>query len=69
MNQVIRPFTFLIPSCDESVQEINTAENYFIAMDMESGYWQVVVEEEARKRLALFTPDGERQWKVMPMAK
>ena len=24
-------------------------------------------EEEVRGRLALFTPDGNRQWKVMPM--
>ena len=34
---------------------------------MDSVYWQVVAEEEARERLELFTPDGQRQWKVMPM--
>ena len=34
---------------------------------MESGYWKVVEEEEARERLALFYPDGKRLRKVMPM--
>ena len=36
-------------------------------MDTDSGYWQLVAEEEARERLALFTLDGNRRWKVMPM--
>ena len=34
---------------------------------MDSVYWQVVVEEEAHKRLAFFNPGGKRQCKVMPM--
>ena len=34
---------------------------------MESGYWQVVAEEEAHERLKFFTPEGNRRWKVMPM--
>ena len=34
---------------------------------MDSGYLKVVAEEEARKILALFTPDRKRRWKVMPM--
>ena len=34
---------------------------------MESGHWQVVTEEEARKRLELFTPDRKSWWKVMHM--
>ena len=34
---------------------------------MDIGYFQVVSEEEAHERLAFFTPDRKRQWKVMPM--
>ena len=34
---------------------------------MGSGYWKLVSENEARKRLTLFTPDGKRWWKVIPM--
>ena len=65
-NQVTRPFTFPIPLCDDSVQEINTEEKYFIAVDMDSGYWQVMEEYGARERLEFFTPDGKQWWKVMP---
>ena len=36
-------------------------------MDMDSGYLQVVEEEEAHERLELFTPDGKWWWKVMHM--
>ena len=34
---------------------------------MDSGYKQVVAEEDSREILALFVPEGKRQWKVMPM--
>ena len=34
---------------------------------MDSGYWQVVAEEEACKILKFFTLDGKRRCKVMPM--
>ena len=34
---------------------------------MDSGYWQIVVEPEARARLAFFTPEGKKWWTVMPM--
>ena len=36
-------------------------------MDIYISYWQVVAEEEARKILAFFTPDGKRRCKVMPI--
>ena len=44
LNQFTHPFTFPIPSCDDAVQEIDTAENCVIAVDMYSGYWQLVAE-------------------------
>ena len=34
---------------------------------MESGYWQLLVYEEAQERLGLFTLDGNLRWKVMHM--
>jgi hypothetical protein len=42
-------------------------EMFFIAIDLDSGYWQVVVEKEAREKLAFFTPGGKKRRKVMPM--
>ena len=67
LNQVTQPFTFPIPCCDDAVQDINTEAKYVISVDTESGYCQVAAEEEARKRLAFFTPDGKRRWKVIHM--
>ena len=67
LNQVTHSLTFPIPCCDDTLQYINTESNYFIDVDMDSGYWQVVTEEEARKILAFFTPDENFQWKVMPV--
>ena len=51
LNQVTRSFTFPIPRCDAAVQYIDTEVKYVTAVDTDSGYWQVLAEEEARKRL------------------
>ena len=67
LNQVTRLFTFPIPRCDDAIQDIDTEENYFIAVDIDSGYWQVLAEGEAWQTLSFFIPDGKRQWKVIPM--
>ena len=56
LDQVTRPFT-----CNESVQEINTEANYFIAVGVYSGYWKEVSEDEVCKKLAFFTPEGKRR--------
>ena len=42
MNQITHPFTFSVSRCDDAVQYIETEAKYFIAVDMDSGYWQVV---------------------------
>ena len=36
-------------------------------MDIDSGNWKVVAEENAREILVLFTPNVKRQWKLMSM--
>ena len=59
LNQVTHPFTFPIPLWDDKVYYIETQVKYFIAVDMDSGYWQVVAEEESCERLEFFTPDGK----------
>ena len=42
LNHVTRPFTFPITCCDDAVQDIDTEAKYFIAVDTESEYWQIV---------------------------
>ena len=42
LNQVNHPFTLPINRCDDALQDIDTEAKYFIAVDMDSGYWKVV---------------------------
>ena len=67
LNQFAGPFYFHIPCCNNAVHAIYTKAKYFIAVDMDSGYWQLMAEEEACARLSFFDPAGNGQWKVMPM--
>jgi hypothetical protein len=67
LNQVTKPFAFPIPRCDDAVEEIGPYAKFFIAFDLDSGYWQIASDMEARARLAFFTPTGKKRWKVMPM--
>ena len=46
---------------------IDTEENCFIVVDIDSGYWKVVAEEEARKILSFFTRYGNQRGKLIPM--
>ena len=67
LNQFTRPFIFLVPCIDDAVQDIDTEANYFIEVDMDSGYWKVVAEKKDHEILEFFTPHGKWRWKVMPM--
>ena len=67
LNQVTKPYAFLIPWCDDAVENIDTEAMFFIEIDLDSGYWQVVAEKEAREKLAFFTPGGKKRRKVMPI--
>ena len=61
LNQATRPLIFSIPCCDDEFQEIDTEAEYFIAGDMDSEYWQVVEEEEAREVLVFLATDVNRR--------
>ena len=56
LNQVTKPYAFPIPRCNDAVDNINTEAIFFIAIDLDSGYWQVVAEKEAREKLAFSLP-------------
>ena len=47
LNQVTRLFDLSIPRCDDAVKNIDIKSKYFIAVDIDSGYWKVVEEEKA----------------------
>jgi len=50
LNQVTKPFAFPIPRCDDAVSEIPPTAKYFIAFDLDCGYWQILVDEESREK-------------------
>ena len=66
LNAVTRPFTFPIVRCDDAVKAIGDAK-YYITMDLDSGYWQILVESSSKAKLAFFTPTGKKRFLVMPM--
>ena len=49
LNQVTQPYAFPIPRCDDAVEDIDTEAKFFIAIDLDSGYWQVLAAKEARE--------------------
>ena len=67
LNQVTRPFTFPQRRCDDAVSAILPKALFYLAMDQDSGYWQIFLELLSRAKLAFFTPTGKKRWTVMPM--
>ena len=67
LNQVTRPFKFPIARCDDAVEGIDPRAKYYIALDMDSGYWQIAVNEQSRAKLSFYTPEGKKRFTVMPM--
>jgi hypothetical protein len=67
INQVTRPFKFSIPLCDDAAMDISPRAKYFITFDLDSGYWQIALEEASRAKTAFFTPYGKKKWTVLPM--
>ena len=66
LNAVTRPFIYPSRRCDDAARDIGRSK-YFITMDFESGFWQVLLHEDSRDKTAFFVPDGQKRWTVMPM--
>lgn len=54
-----------IPRIDDSLDTLGGAR-WFSTLDLASGYWQVELEEEAKKKSAFVVRGGLYSWKVMP---
>ena len=66
LNQVTRPFKFPIRRCEDAILHIGKAA-FRITIDMDSGYWQVPVEERSRPKLAFFGAGEKLRFTCMAM--
>ena len=56
MSNAMKPFSWVSIVCTTPQQKVKGKANGFIAVDMCSGYFQVVVEEKAQENLVVFAP-------------
>jgi hypothetical protein len=60
LNQVVRPFTFPIPRCDDAVADIPPWAKVFLSFDLDCGYWQVAMDPASRSKTAFFNPKWQK---------
>ena len=65
VNAVTVKDAFPIPRIDDTLDRLVGAE-YFSALDLMRGYWQVEVEEQDRNKTAFTTPFGLYEFNVVP---
>ena len=65
LNEVTVKDAFPIPRIDEALDQLSGA-NYFSTLDLQSGYWQVELDEDARSKSAFVTSQGLFEFLRMP---
>ena len=58
--------TYPLPRIDDSLRLLGNQE-WSSAMDLASGYWQVAMSANAKRKAALVTHEGLYQFRVMPL--
>lgn len=65
LNGVTVKDVYPLPRVEETLARLQGAA-FFSIMDLQSGYWQVPIQEEDKPKTAFVTADGLYQFKVMP---
>lgn len=65
LNHLTIKDSYPIPRIDDSLDALGGAK-CFSTLDLASGYWQVELDEEAKKKSAFVVRGGLYSWKVMP---
>ncbi|UYV70710.1 hypothetical protein LAZ67_8000342, partial [Cordylochernes scorpioides] len=65
LNKITKIDVYPLPRIDDTLDCLRGARLYS-SMDLQSGYWQIDVEESDREKTAFITPDGLYEFKVMP---
>lgn len=65
LNYVTKKDSFPVPRVDDKLDAL-VGSQWFCTLDLQSGYWQVEVEDQDREKTAFVTENGLYQFKVMP---
>ena len=65
VNTVTIQDAYPLPRIDDSLDAL-AGSRFFSTLDLTSGYWQVPLDEDARKKSAFITRSGLWKWKVLP---
>ena len=67
LNKVTVPMSFPLPHMESVFDAIGAANaNYFSSLDLMSGFWQMELDEDSRKKAAFITQQGVYEWTRMP---
>ncbi|UYV77347.1 hypothetical protein LAZ67_15000588, partial [Cordylochernes scorpioides] len=65
LNKITKKDVYPLPRIDDTLDCLQGAR-FYSSMDLQSGYWQIDLEESDREKTAFITPDGLYEFKVMP---
>ncbi|CAG8732398.1 15956_t:CDS:1, partial [Dentiscutata heterogama] len=65
LNNVTKKDTYPLSRIDDMLNNLGNAQ-WFISLDLTSGYWQVKVKEEDKEKTAFITKYGLYKFNAMP---
>ena len=67
LNRITERDTFPLPNITDTFDHLDMQRPlFFSTLDMASGYWQIALEDDAKKKTAFITQDGLFEFNVMP---